>query len=46
MRILVAALPLALAAACAHAQPAASLALQCGHLLDTVHGKLLGASTI
>lgn len=48
MRIAIAALPLALAAALAHADapPAAPVALHCGHLLDTVNGKLLGETTI
>lgn len=52
MRILPAALPLALFAGLAHAQtppsPATTtpVAIHCGHLLDTVNGKLLGASTV
>lgn len=48
MRILPAVLPLALATTLAHAQtpPAAATVLHCGHLLDTVNGKLLGASTV
>ena len=48
MRILPAALPLALLACLANAQTpaAAPVAIQCGHLLDTVKGKLLGPTTI
>ena len=35
------------AAGDAAAPPAAALtALQCGHLIDTVHGKTLGATTV
>lgn len=48
MRILPAALPLALLACLANAQTpaAAPVAIQCGHLLDTVKSKLLGPTTI
>lgn len=48
MRSLLAALPLALAAALAHADAptAASVALHCGHLLDALGGKLLGETTV
>lgn len=48
MRIPLAALPFALAAALAHADtpPNTLVALHCGRLLDSVNGKLLGETTV
>ena len=48
MRITLAALPLALAAALAHADgaPEPPVALHCGHLFDAPNGRLLGETTV
>lgn len=46
MRLILAALPLALAAAVHAETPGASVALHCGHLLDTTSGRLLGETTV